>query len=88
MFPHLLHSTQNHLSKLRKFNPGLCVKFEKANDEIMGMLDGPSLFPKTLGAEDQGEFFVGYYQQRVDLWKKHDDEADEALDANDAIETK
>ena len=88
VFPHLLHSTQNHLSKLRKFNPGLCVKFEKANDEIMGMLDGPSLFPKTLGAEDQGEFFVGYYQQRVDLWKKHDDEADEALDANDAIETK
>ncbi len=48
VFPHLLHNTQNHLSKLRKFNPGLCVKFEKANDEIMAMLDGPALFPKTL----------------------------------------
>ncbi len=83
VFPHLLHNTQNHLSKLRKFNPGLCVKFEKANDEIMGMLDGSALFPKTLDAEDQGEFFVGYYQQRVDLWKKHDDEADAAADDDD-----
>lgn len=81
VFPHLLHSTQNHLSKLRKFNPGLCVKFEKANDEIMGLLDGPVLFPKTLDAEDQGEFFVGYHHQRVDLWKKHE-EADAAEDAD------
>lgn len=81
VFPHLLHNTQHHLSKLSKFNYGLYVKFEKANDEIMGKLDGPVLFPKTLDAEDQGEFFVGYYQQRVDLWKKHNDEADAEADA-------
>lgn len=87
VFPHLLHSTQNHLSKLRKFNPGLYVKFEKANDEIMKMLGGPVMFPKTLSAEDQGEFFVGYYQQRVDLWKKHDDEAGAETDADDETET-
>lgn len=86
VFPHLLHTTQNHLSKLRKSNPGLCIKFEKANDEIMGMLDGASLFPKTLGADDQGEFFVGYYQQRVDLWKKHSDEVDETSEASDTTE--
>lgn len=82
VFPHLLHNTQHHLSKLGKFNYGLYVKFEKANDEIMEKLDGPVLFPKTLDAEDQGEFFVGYYQQRVDLWKKRDDETDAEADAD------
>lgn len=82
VFPHLLHNTQHHLSKLSKFNHGLYVKFEKANDEIMEKLDGPVLFPKTLDAEDQGEFFVGYYHQRVDLWKKHDDETDAEADAD------
>lgn len=87
VFPHLLHSTQNHVSKLRKFNPGLCVKFEKANDEIMGMLDGPNLFPKTLSAEDQGEFFVGYYQQRVDLWKSHKDDEASVAAVDDDIES-
>lgn len=88
VFPHLLHNAQNHLAKLRKFNPGLCVKFEKANDEIMGLLDGPSLFPKTLDAEDQGEFFVGYYQQRVDLWKSHkDDESDADANADSAVDS-
>lgn len=89
VFPHLLHNTQNHLAKLRKFNPGLNVKFEKANDEIMGLLEGPELFPKTLDAEDQGEFFVGYYQQRVDLWKsnKDDSEADADATADDNNET-
>lgn len=87
VFPHLLHNTQNHLSKLRKFNPGLCVKFEKANDEIMGMLDGSALFPKTLDAEDQGEFFVGYYQQRVDLWKKHDDGTESEAESDGETET-
>ncbi|MBC2890376.1 type I-C CRISPR-associated protein Cas8c/Csd1 [Gordonibacter massiliensis (ex Traore et al. 2017)] len=87
VFPHLLHNTQNHLSKLRKFNPGLCVKFEKANDEVMGMIDGPDLFPKTLDSEEQGEFFVGYYQQRVDLWTKHaDDDEGEPADAEPAVE--
>lgn len=68
-------------ARQKKFNYGLYVKFEKANDEIMGKLDGPVLFPKTLDAEDQGEFFVGYYQQRVDLWKKHNDETDAEADA-------
>lgn len=87
VFPHLLHSTQNHLSKLRKVKPGFCVKLEIANDEIMGLIDGPSLFPKTLDAEDQGEFFVGYYQQRVDLWKSHkNDAADSCEDAETETE--
>ena len=88
VFPHLLHNTQHHLSKLSKSNHGLYVKFEKANDEIMEKLDGPALFPKTLDAEDQGEFFVGYHQQRVDLWKKRDgDGVAVDADADDGIET-
>lgn len=86
VFPHLLHNMQNHLAKLRKSKPGLCVTFEKTNDEIMGLLDGPSLFPKTLDTEDQGEFFVGYYQQRVDLWKSHKDD-NSVEDTNAAIST-
>ena len=35
--------------------------------------------------EDQGEFFIGYYQERVDLWtsRKRDDVAPDEAASND-----
>ena len=82
VFPSLLHNMQHHLSKVHKSKRGLYKKYERTNNEIMGLIDGPILFPKMLDTVDQGEFFVGYYHQNVDLWKKHDDETDAEADVD------
>lgn len=73
VFPHLLHNMQNHQGKLRKTKRGLWTVLEKESDEIMGLLEGAHSFPASLDADQQGEFFVGYYQQRVELWLSHKD---------------
>ena len=47
-------------------------------DEIVGNRLGDGGLPKTLDMDDQGAFFIGYYQERYDLWhgKSPDDEKD------------
>lgn len=43
----------------------MAVGIQKDLDEIVGKLNGnDGLFPRTLGMNDQGAFFIGYYQQR------------------------
>lgn len=64
VFPSLLKGYQNHVSKLEKKG----IRFERLLDEIIAEL-GDS-FPKQLDMDKQGSFILGYYQQRVDLWKK------------------
>lgn len=61
IFPVVLRTAQNHLSRLRKDKPGLAINLEK---EIAGIVDllGPT-FPKTLRIEAQGHFAIGYYHQ-------------------------
>lgn len=61
IFPLLVRSAQNHLSKLRKEKPGLAVKLEREIGEIVAGLG--SNFPRSLRLEDQGRFAIGYYQQ-------------------------
>ncbi|MFC0169160.1 type I-C CRISPR-associated protein Cas8c/Csd1 [Pseudoduganella danionis] len=61
IFPVLVRSSQNHLSKLRKEKPGLAVVLEREIGEIIGGLG--SDFPRSLRLEDQGRFAIGYYQQ-------------------------
>lgn len=77
VMPTLMHGCQNHLSELRKKNPGLNVLLEKELDEIVGKMLSDKSYPSTLSMEEQGEFFVGYYQERVDLWTPH--KQDDAL---------
>lgn len=68
VMPTLMHGCQNHLSDLRKKKPGLNVILEKELDEIVGRKLSDNPYPSTLSMEEQGEFFIGYYQERVDLW--------------------
>lgn len=64
VFPRLLQLAQNHLSKI---DGGLSVFYDKKIQSIMA--DFPDSFPKTLSLEEQGEFIIGYYQQKEDLFK-------------------
>ncbi len=89
VMPHLLLNMQNHLAKIRKANSGLCNFLEKNAEEIMDLLNDDVSFPRSLSSEQQGEFIVGYYQQRADLWKKKSKDnppADETVDQNGNLE--
>ena len=76
VFQPLLRNCQNHLSKLRKERQWLANRLERELDEIVGNRLGDDGLPKTLDMDDQGAFFIGYYQERYDLWssKNPDDE--------------
>lgn len=76
VFQPLLRNCQNHLSKLRKERQWLANRLERELDEIVGNRLGDGGLPKTLDMYDQGAFFIGYYQERYDLWhgKSLDDE--------------
>lgn len=88
VMPTLMHGCQNHLSDLRKKKPGLNVILERELDEIVGRKLSDNPYPGTLSMEDQGEFFIGYYQERVDLWtsRKRDDVAPDETASNDLSE--
>ena len=88
VMPTLMHGCQNHLSDLRKKKPGLNVILERELDEIVGRKLSDNPYPGTLSMEDQGEFFIGYYQERVDLWtsRKRDDVAPDEAVSNDLSE--
>lgn len=68
IFPMLLRNTQNHLGKVRKDKPGLAVNREKIIGEVLGKLGAN--FPKSLRMEAQGQFALGYYQQRQFFYSK------------------
>lgn len=68
IFPVLLRNTQNHLGKIRKKKPGLAVNREKIVGKVIDSL-GTS-FPKSLRMEAQGQFALGYYQQRQAFFAK------------------
>lgn len=89
VFQPLLRNCQNHLSKLRKERQWLANRLEKELDEIVGNRLGDGGLPKTLDMDDQGAFFIGYYQERYDLWhgKSPDDEKESgAVNENESKE--
>ena len=63
VFPLIVRGGQNHLSKVRKEKPGWAALIER---ELEGIYDnlGSSL-PRSLSLQQQGEFAIGYYQQRA-----------------------
>lgn len=84
VFPVLLRTTQNHLSKLRKEKPGLAVVLEK---DIREIVDGLSEnFPRSLRIEDQGSFAIGYYHQSQSRFSKGND--DDVPDGSSGSESK
>lgn len=75
VFPLLLNNFQNHLAKARKdpakegFARGIDVGMGRAASLIS---DEGSPIPKTLGADDQAAFYIGYYHQREAFFTKKD----------------
>lgn len=51
----------------RQLHPGRSVNMVKIKEEIMSKIGTP---PKRLSAEDQAIFFLGYYAQKKDFYRK------------------
>lgn len=85
IFPQLMRSSQNHMGSLRKKNVPAYINLDRRYQEVTSLLDGVVSFPKTLNNEEQGCFFIGYYQQKYALWHS---EAKEGLGANVVDATK
>jgi CRISPR-associated protein Csd1 len=71
VFPTLLRLNQHHQDKLARDKKGLQIK----NDRIISqVLDGISTVPAQLNLEEQGNFMLGYFQQKQELYRKGDSE--------------
>jgi CRISPR-associated protein Csd1 len=69
VFSTLLRLSNHHLKKLEG---GMPVFFEKQLGEIITKLDAAP-FPARLSLEAQGEFAIGYYQQRQAFFKRKEE---------------
>ena len=65
VFSTILNLSIHHSDNLK--SEGAKVFYEKLKQEIIGNLP-PEGFPAHLDLQDQGRFFVGYYQQRQDFF--------------------
>ena len=66
VFPQLLRLAQHHISK---------AGYGKYNeDKIAGVMRGIDVFPPHLTLPEQGDFFIGYYHQRVANYQKKEKE--------------
>lgn len=74
VFPQLLKLAQHHISK-SEYGGAIDRKIQKVMDVL-----GDEGFPKTLSFDDQGLFYIGYYQQRQALYSRKVD--------NSSIDTK
>ena len=70
VMPAMLNVSLHHSEKL---TPGRRIFYDQLKQEIMDKLPVNG-FPAHLSLDDQGRFFIGYYQQMADFFKKSDDE--------------
>lgn len=82
VFPKLIKLAQTHLNKLK--GKKRWVYYDKTITEIMCNLDGR--FPETLLLQEQGEFEIGYYQQKQVLYTKQDSSGENAEVEKDVVE--
>lgn len=74
VFAALSSGSQNHFSKLKKQSPGRAVNLEKLLMTITDlMVPGDDPIPVSLSSAEQALFGIGYYHQRSDFFRKHDD---------------
>lgn len=64
VFPQLLKLAQHHISK-----SAWGGRIDGLVQEVVSKIDNEG-FPKTLSYDDQGEFYIGFYQQHEALYKK------------------
>lgn len=69
VFHMLLKNSANHISKLKKDpeKKGRAFHYEVMTQDIIAEF---SDYPKTMKAEEQGLFMIGYYHQRKDFYTK------------------
>lgn len=65
VFPQLMRLAQFHVGKAEY---GSYVDTQIA--EVLDVLDSDIGFPRTLNLDEQGQFFIGYYQQKQALYTK------------------
>ena len=65
VFPQLLKTAQHHISKAE-----YGASADRRLQEVVGRIDSGKGFPATLSYDDQGQFFIGYYQQKQALYMK------------------
>ena len=63
VFTRLIKLAQPHLSKMDK---GSAIYYDKLLQEIIAEID---VFPKALSLQKQGDFILGYYQQKQKLFE-------------------
>lgn len=73
VFATILNLSYHHSEKL---NDGRKVWFEKIKQEIVDKIS-PNGFPAHLDLQDQGRFFVGYYQQTQWFYTKKEEQTEE-----------
>lgn len=61
IFPLLIHNSANHFKKIKQ-SEASTIFYDKQIGQLVDRLEGA--FPNTLSLEEQGEFYIGYYQQR------------------------
>ena len=73
VFHMLLKNSNNHIAKLKKDpeKKGRAFHYDLMTQEI---ISGFSDYPKTMKAEEQGLFMIGYYHQRKDFYTKRTQE--------------
>ena len=72
VFTRLLKLAQPHLAKLEE---GRTVYYDKLLQEILMEIEA---FPKALSLQKQGDFILGYYQQKQKLYEKRTDGGEES----------
>lgn len=79
VFPQLMRLAQHHISK-----SDYGVSTDRKIEDVIAIL-GDKGFPKTLSYDDQGMFYIGYYQQKRALYTggKNRDANDNVADDND-----
>lgn len=86
VFQPLLRGCQAHLGTLRKNNKYWLLRLlENEFDEIVGELlpGNEGSLPKTLDMDEQGAFFIGYYQERYALWHSKNAKSDASTSSVD-----
>ncbi|XID93153.1 type I-C CRISPR-associated protein Cas8c/Csd1 [Paenibacillaceae bacterium WGS1546] len=76
VFPTLLTNSKPHFSKINKNHKGRYIYLYNLLLEVMWEIP-TSAFPKTLNAEGQGQFLVGFFHQEQDFYKGKDKEQSE-----------
>ena len=72
VFTRLLKLAQPHLAKLED---GKNIYYDKLLQEILAEIE---TFPKALSLQKQGDFILGYYQQKQKLYEKRMDGGEES----------